>query len=141
MNNIIIDTNVFVSALMSRTGASYKLLNLIGTGQFEISVSVPLVLEYEDAAKRFMGSRIRLSEQDSDNVIDYICSAAHHHRVYYLWRPMLKDARDDMVLELAVSASCRFIVTYNLNDFKGVERFGINPITPKTFLETIGALP
>jgi predicted nucleic acid-binding protein len=64
MNRFVIDTNVFVSALMSRRRASFRLLELIGTGRFEISVLVPLVLEYEDAAKRWAGSKIALSSQD-----------------------------------------------------------------------------
>jgi putative PIN family toxin of toxin-antitoxin system len=141
MDKIVIDTNVFVAALMSRRGASFRLIELVGTGRFEISVSVPLVLEYEDAAKRWVGSRIALSEAEIDDVIDYMCAVAEHHKVYFLWRPIVKDPEDDMVLELAVGAQCSFIVTYNVKDFEGMELFGIEAITPKTFLEKIGALP
>lgn len=141
MDKIVIDTNVFVAALMSRRGASFRLIELVGTGRFEIGVSVPLVLEYEDAAKRWVGSRIALSEAEVDDVIDYVCAVAEHHKVYFLWRPTLKDPKDDMVLELAVGAQCSFIVTYNVRDFAGIEPFGIEAITPKTFLEKIGALP
>ncbi len=141
MTRIVIDTNVVVSALMSRRGASFRLLSLVGPGQFDISLSVPLVLEYEDAAKRWAGSRIALSEQDIDDVIDYLCAVADHHKVYFLWRPMLKDPKDDMVLELAAGAGCSLIVTHNVSDFQGVERFGIEAIPPQAFLERIGALP
>ncbi len=45
-----------------------------------------------------------------------------------------------MVLELAVGAGCRHIVTYNKRDFRGVERFGVEVITPKDLLEEIGEL-
>jgi hypothetical protein len=45
-----------------------------------------------------------------------------------------------MVLELAVTANCRYIITYNINDFKGIEKFGIKAITPKAFLEMVGEL-
>ena len=45
------------------------------------------------------------------------------------------------VLELAVVARCDYIITFNKRDFEGVERFGIEVIDPKTFLEKIGALP
>jgi putative PIN family toxin of toxin-antitoxin system len=140
MDNIVIDTNVLVAALMSRRGASFRLLELVGTGRFELGVSVPLVLEYEDAAKRWVGSRIALSEDEIDDVIDYICAVAEHHKVYFLWRPMLKDPKDDMVLELAAGAQCSYIVTYNVKDFERIEPFGIEAITPKMFLEKIGAL-
>ena len=58
-----------------------------------------------------------------------------------LWRPFLKDPKDDMVLELAVSAGCDIIVTYNKDDFKGVEQFGVRVMTAQEFLRAIGELP
>jgi putative PIN family toxin of toxin-antitoxin system len=137
---IVIDTNVFVAALRSRRGASYKLLTLIDSGKFAANVSVPLVLEYKDAAKRLI-DQIALTTRDMDHILDYICVVARHHAVFYLWRPFLKDLKDDMVLELAVSARCDFIVTYNQRDFEGVEQFGISVITLKEFLRKIGELP
>lgn len=45
--DVVIDTNVFVSALRSKNGASYKLITMVGKGRFDVNVSVPLVLEYE----------------------------------------------------------------------------------------------
>lgn len=137
---IVTDTNVLVAALRSSRGASHKLLMLINSGKFEINVSVPLVLEYEDAAKRFIGE-IPLTERDIDDILDYICAVANRKQIFYLWRPFLRDAKDDMVLELAVAASCDFIVTYNKKDFQGVERFGLEVVTLKEFLQEIGELP
>jgi predicted nucleic acid-binding protein len=136
---IAIDTNVLVSALLSRRGASYRLLSLIDSGKFGINVSVPLILEYEDAAKRLLGE-IPLGEQDIDDVIDYICHVAARWKVYYLWRPYLTDPKDDLVLELAVTAGCEFIVPYNKRHFRNVARFGIRVLTPREFLEEIGEL-
>jgi len=46
-----------------------------------------------------------------------------------------------MVLELAVSAGCQYIVTFNLRHFAGSEQFGIKIVTPREFLEQIGQLP
>jgi len=59
---------------------------------------------------------------------------------HFLWRPVLKDPKDDHVLELAVEASAQFIVTYNLRNFAGAEKFGIQVVTPKEFLKVIGEL-
>lgn len=134
---IVLDTNVIVSALRSRQGASYKLVMLVGQASFEINLSVPLALEYEDATKRLLG-QIALKEQDIDNILDYLYLMAHQCEVFYLWRPFLKDPKDDMVLELAVSAQCEFIVTYNRQDFEGIEQFGMEAITPAEFLAKIG---
>ena len=136
---IVIDTNVWVAALRSKRGASHRLISLIDSGKFEVNISVPLVLEYEEVAKRLVGE-IPLTERDIDDVLDYICKVAHHRKIYYLWRPFLSDPGDDRVLELAVTAECDFIVTFNQSDFQGIEQFGLAAITPQAFLRKIGAL-
>ncbi len=136
---IVIDTNVLVAALRSKRGASYKLISLLGDPRFQINVSVPLVLEYEKSAKRIV-RRGGLSARDIDDILDYVCTVARHRKVFYLWRPFLRDSNDDMVLEAAVAAGCKFIITYNSKDFRGVGQFGIKVLTPKEFLKKIGEL-
>jgi len=138
---IVIDTNVFVSALRSQYGASHKLLLLLDSGKFQINLSVPLVIEYEDACKRLVGKKTGLKASDIDNILDYVCSVANRRKVHYLWRPFLSDPKDDMILELALSAGCEIIVTYNKGDFIGVEQFGIRVLTAQEFLQEIGELP
>lgn len=138
---IVIDTDVFISALRSHQGASYKLLSLIGSEKFEINVSVALVLEYEYVAKRII-IEIALTESDIDDIIDYIRLVANIRKVFYLWRPILKDPNDDMVLELAAGANCDFIITFNKKDFRhqDLKPFGVKALTPKEFLQEIGEL-
>lgn len=138
MTSIIIDTNVFISALRSSAGTSFRLLSLIGTGAFDINISVPLILEYEAVAKRHTGLTITLSDTEVDDVIDYICSVAKAYQIYYLWRPQLKDPHDDMLVELAIAAQCQTILTFNLADFRNIEHFGIEAIKPGDFLARIG---
>ncbi len=113
---------------------------LLGGTKFETNISVPLILEYEDAAKRLLGE-IALTERDVDDILDYICQVANHWKVFYLWRPFLTDPKDEMVLELAVTARCDVIVTYNKANFRGVERFGLRVLTAREFLQEIGELP
>ncbi len=139
--SVVIDTNIIVSALRSRDGASFHLVSLLGeSDKFEINISVALVLEYEDAAKRLIG-QIPVTERAIDDLLDYICEIAHEQKIFFLWRPFLKDPNDDMVLELAVAAGCHFIVTYNKQDFKNLKPFGIKAISPAEFLAMIGELP
>ncbi|MBI3649971.1 MAG: PIN domain-containing protein [Acidobacteria bacterium] len=109
------------------------------SGKFEVNLSVPLVLEYEEVAKR-LSDQTRLSESDIEDILDYVCTNAIHRKISYLWRPLLCDAKDDMVLELAVAGECQFIVTFNHRDFAGAENFGIEVVTPKEFLQIIGEL-
>lgn len=137
---IVIDTNVFIAALRSKRGASYLLMTLLDSGKFGLSISVPLVFEYEDVAKRQLND-LALTEHEVNDILDYVCTLAAHQRIFYLWRPLLRDPKDDMVLEVAVAANCQYIVTFNVRDFVGSESFGVQAITPKVFLQQLGVIP
>ncbi|MGA9377835.1 MAG: putative toxin-antitoxin system toxin component, PIN family [Phormidium sp.] len=137
---IVIDTNVIVAGLRSRNGSAFRLLQLVGSEQFDIHLSVPVVLEYEEVLLRQLPN-LSISATDVQDLIDFYCSVATHHQIFFLWRPYLPDPKDDMILELAVKAGCDSVVTYNIRDFVGVDRFGLTVITPAAFLQSIGALP
>jgi putative PIN family toxin of toxin-antitoxin system len=131
---VVLDTNVLVSAFRSREGVAFRLVSLLRKGRFEISVSVPLVLEYEDVLLR----ATTLSEGAVLAVVRYLCSIAHRQKIFFLWRPSLPDPKNDMVLELAVASRASYIVTYNGKDFAAAERFGIQAVAPKVFLDILG---
>ncbi len=133
----VLDTNVLVAGLCSRSGASHRLLELMGTGRFEIAISVPLVLEYEDTLLR-QAETIGLEATDVTTVIDYVCSIGRRQDIYFLWRPLLRDPKDELVLELAVAANCDGIITFNTRAFAGADRFGLWLMTPRQFLTHIG---
>jgi len=134
---IVIDTNIIVSALRSKKGYSFNLLSIIDDERFKVFISIPVIIEYEDAIKRER-SNIKLKKFEIDNILDFICLIAEQRKIYYLWRPFLKDRKDDMFLELAVESGSDFIITFNKRDFEGIEKFGIKVITPKEFLKVIG---
>jgi len=113
---------------------------LLPSKKFSLNVSVPLVLEYEAVLKR-AGSGLIFTSSELDIVIDNICALANRHNVFYLWRPLLRDPGDDFILELAIKARCDYIVTYNKQDFEGVDAFGIQVVDAREFLEIIGELP
>ena len=133
---VVLDTSVVVAALRSRQGASFRLLTLLDAGWYEVALSVPLVFEYEDALARFAGSGL-YAQEDVDDFLDYICRIGYRQSIFFLWRPCLQDAKDDMVLELAVAAGCEGIVTHNQRDFAGAERLGIKIFPPKEFLRLL----
>lgn len=136
---MVVDTNVVVAGLRSRRGAAFQLLSQVGRGAFEIALSVPLVLEYEDALLRHADAT-RMGQADVDAVLDYFCKVAHLQQIFYLWRPFLPDPQDDFLLELAVAGRCRAIITYNLRDFVGAEKFGVSVLEPGPFLSGLGVL-
>ena len=137
---IVIDSNVIIAAQRSRRGASSKLMSLLGTGRFDIHVSVPLVLEYEEVLVR-EELHLGLNSQDVADLLDAICASAQHHQIHFLWRPFLRDEKDEMILELAVASNCDYLVTYNQRDFRGAEKFGIQVVDAREFLQVIGEIP
>jgi putative PIN family toxin of toxin-antitoxin system len=132
---VVLDTNVIVSAFRSRRGPAFRLVSAAGQGSFEISVSVPLVLEYEEVLRRSTA----LEEHEILDILRFLCSVANRQTIYFLWRPILPDPKDDMVLELAVASRSASIVTYNGRDFAAARKFGIEVMTPETFLGFVGA--
>ncbi len=135
---IVIDTNVFISALKSNQGASFKLIKLIEADIFDFYISVSLILEYEDVANR--DNIIKLKPKVVNDIINYICMEGIETKIFYLWRPFLTDPKDDFVLELAISSNADFIITHNKRDFLGTENFGVGILTPYEFLKLIGEL-
>jgi putative PIN family toxin of toxin-antitoxin system len=140
MDRIVIDTNVFISALISTKGASNKLIQLATERDFTVCLSVPLVVEYQAVGMRLQGTQILLPVEDIRGAVDSICTIGEHIEIYFRWRNILNDPDDEQVLELAINGNCKYIVTHNLRDFRGCERFGIDAITPKAFLQKIGAI-
>ena len=136
---IVMDSNVVLSALRSRRGASFKLLSIVGGDKFDINLSVPLVLEYEEIARRSRW-RGKPSWQFISDILDYLCLVGRQRRIHFLWRPRERDPKDDMVLEVAVAGSCDCIVTYNAKDFTEARSLGVGVMTAKEFLGMIGEL-
>jgi putative PIN family toxin of toxin-antitoxin system len=137
---VVIDTNVIIAGLRSRRGSSFRLLTLVGTEQFDMHLSVPLLLEYEEVLLRELPN-LYLSREEVDELIDFYCAVGVTHEIFFLWRPFLPDTKDEMVLEIAVKARCQIIITHNTRDFVGVEQFGLNVLGPSEFLRLIGNLP
>lgn len=133
----VLDTNVLVAAIRSRRGAAFTLLSLVGKGLFDVVLSVPLALEYEDALLRH-AAEAGLTNADVEALVDYLCKVGIHQPVFFLWRPLLPDPKDDMVVEAAVAGGCGFIVTFNVRDFSPAAGLAIDVVTPGQFLSHLG---
>lgn len=129
---LILDTSIMVAAIHSDSGASRRLLVGALAGQFRLLVSTSLLIEYEAVMTRPVHlAASSLSEADVAALLDSVAGIAEPVRLSFLWRPQLRDADDDMVLEAAVNGSADAIVTFNIRDFEGpCARFGIAILTP-----------
>jgi len=137
MTRVVFDTSVLVAATRSRSGASFTLVQSIPSQQFEICLSVALYLEWQDVLTRPEHLLPGLTVADVLEFVRFLGSVARLQPIYFLWRPYLPDPADDMILELALAAGCRYIVTHNVRHFAGSDKLGIEPITPGAFMKLL----
>lgn len=135
--NIVLDTNVLVSAFRSRRGASSRLLGLIERDIFQLHISVPIFFEYEAKLRE----RTNLSEQAITSVLAFIYKKSERHIIYFRLRPSLPDAGDEMLLELAVKSRCDAVISYNKKHLKPLAEYGIQVFDAREFLDHLGVLP
>ena len=129
----VLDTNVIVAALRSSSGASFQVLHAADRGEFEFALSVPLLAEYDDVTQR-PESGIEIEPAAIDAIIRRLAAIAYKQPIYYLWRPVLPDAKDDMILELALAATASHIVTFNRKHLQRAEEYGIKVSSPADFI-------
>lgn len=134
---VVLDTNVIIAAFRSRRGSSYRLLELLAAGKFEICLSVPVMLEYEEVSKRLAGENA-LPAAQIDHVLNHLCEMAHRTKVHFRWSSHLPDPDDDMILEAAVAGGCQYIVTFNVRHFRAAAQFGLRVRTPRQFIMEAG---
>ncbi len=116
---LVIDTCVFVSALLSKEGASREVLRRCLKNEYSIRMGTTLYLEYESLLTRDdLFKECILSKSDREKLLNAFLSVCGWVNVYYLWRPNLRDEADNHLIELAVAGGCDAIITHNVKDFK-----------------------
>ncbi|MHB1591468.1 MAG: putative toxin-antitoxin system toxin component, PIN family [Sulfuricella sp.] len=138
---IILDTSVLVSAVRSRNGASYQLLSMLPSRDFEIALTVALYTEWQAVLTRPEHLPPGVTVDATLRFLRYLASIAYLQDVHFLWRPFLRDPDDDMVLECAVASGSQFIVTHNMKDFRRVEELKVQAIKPADFLRLLRSRP
>ena len=114
----MLDTDVIVAAMRSPSGASAAILRAARQG-LPVLLSVPMALEYE-AVCRQEEHRLAadLSDRQAEIFVTALIAMAEPVDRYFLWRPQLRDAGNEMVLETAVNGNAHAIVTFNLRHFQ-----------------------
>ena len=110
---------------------------MIPSRSFEVCLSISLYVEWMAVLTREQNLLPGTSVQTTLGFLRRLASFARLQDIHYLWRPFLHDPDDDMVLELAFAADCKYIVTHNLADFRGSDKLGIAAVSPGDFLEQL----
>jgi putative PIN family toxin of toxin-antitoxin system len=138
-DRVVFDTTVLIAALRSDRGASRVLLRQALRDQFTLLASVPLMIEYEAVATRPEHLEAAgLSNEDVQTVLDALATVIEPVRLAFLWRPVLPDVDDDMVLETAVNGQADMLVTVNRRDFEpAVGMFTVQIVSPAEALRRL----
>ena len=129
---LVLDTNVLVAAFRSDRGASRQLLLAALDQRLVLLASVPLMLEYEAVLTRAEQlARTGLTVEETNAVLDALAEVIEPVLLRFLWRPMLRDPADEMVLETAVNRRADCLVTFNTGRLSEAPRsFGIRVTAP-----------
>ena len=136
---IVLDTSIVVAAMRSTTGASAALLMRARKGKVTLLANVALALEYEAACRRAEHAvAAGLTASEVGTFVDAVLAMVEPVESYFMWRPLLRDPADEMVVEAAVNGRASAIVTFNQRDFDVVPRqFGIEVPRPAAVLRRI----
>ena len=120
-----------VAALRSDRGASRALLIGALVRQHQLLLSVPLMIQYESAMTRPEHLKAAgLSSREVGAILDAVAVVGEPIRVSYLWRPLLPDPSDEMVLEAAVNGRADMLVTINRRHFEPARTFAVGLRSP-----------
>ena len=109
---LVLDTNMFVSALLGPHGASRALLRACLLRRYEALMGTTLFLDYEAVmARETLCTICHLTREEREALLDAFLSVCHWQKVYYAWRPNLSDEADNHLVELAVAGGATAIMT------------------------------
>ena len=133
---IVVDTNVFVGACLGK-GPSSVVIEGCLTGRFVPLMGAALLAEYEDVLGRpKLFETCRLSKAEREELLNILLASCRWTRIYFGWRPNLRDEGDNHLVELAVAGGADTIVTHNIRHLRAMElKFpGLAVATPAQLL-------
>jgi len=140
----LIDTNVWVSALINPHGFPAKTRDAWLAGRYKIIVSKPLLEELEDVLYRpRIQQRFGVTEAQVEELLLLITEKATPVEISGELH-LCRDARDDMVLETAIVGGAQYIVsrdediTRDLELLEQLQKRGIKAVTVSRFLAEVG---
>lgn len=137
---VVVDTSVFVSALLGRGGASRDVLRSCLEGRATPLMGTALFAEYESLLSRsslFAGSPLSPGEREA--LLNAFLSVCRWVTIYFSWRPNLADESDNHLIELAVAGGAAVVVTKNVKDFRRAELSfaGLRILKPEELLKEV----
>jgi putative PIN family toxin of toxin-antitoxin system len=119
---IVVDTNVFIGAIISSQGLNRQLIRRCLLGEYQPLMGTTLFSEYESVIERAdIITRCPLDRTEVFDLLAAFLNVCGWVNIYYSWRPNLRDEGDNHIIELAVAGNAKIVATNNIKDFKGAE--------------------
>jgi uncharacterized protein len=134
MQKLVIDTNVFVSALIQRNYPYLILNELFVTEKIKLCVSDDLLQEYYSVLNRKKFARY----PDFHNKSEVLIADIEGKSLKFFPKRKLKiisDKDDNKLLELTTESKANFLITGNTNDFTMKKYKRTKIVTPKEYWE------
>lgn len=129
--NIVLDTNVLVSGLLSPFGPCGEILRMISSAELTLSFDARIITEYKEVLIR---PKFKFEKDKIDVLLDHV----EHRGVTVASSPLpqsLPDIDAEPFLEVAVAAKAVCIVTGNHIHFPPHLCLGVNIFSPGDFLK------
>lgn len=134
---IVVDTSVFVSAVIGKTGPSREVIRNCLKQEYLPLMANSLFAEYESLITRDEIINLSpLTREEIELLLASFMNVSKWTFIYYIWRPNLKDEADNHLIELALAGNASYIITNNIKDFRNSELLfpHLSIITPEVFL-------
>ena len=139
MEKIVIDTNVFISALLGKEGSySRWIIGAVFDRKFLPLMGDALFNEYWDIlTKDALFERCPFDREERMEFFASFLNCCQWTKIYFKWRPNLKDEGDNHIIELALAGGAQIIITKNIKDLvSGELKFsGLEVVPPEIFVK------
>ena len=134
MQKVVIDTNILISALITRSYPYYIIFDLFLEQKVQLCISDDLLQEYYEVLNRPKFARYLDFINKAESLLANIeLRAAKYSPTIKLL--IISDIDDNMLLELAHESEADFLITGNTNDFTMASYEQTKIVTPKDYWE------
>jgi len=127
---IVLDTNVFVSGLLTPFGSSGEIVRMIAAGKLILQYDSRILLEYKEVLYR---PKFQFNREDIDLLFDYITMNGQIVSTSPS-KKSLPDPDDEPFLEVAIGGEAECLVTGNKVHYPRQFREGIKILSPSEFI-------
>jgi len=136
---IVLDSNVLVSAFISKPGHSAKIIDLISIfEENQLILSEPILNEFKDVLSREeVKTRFHYSTHDIEIFAKSIRDTSTAVKIKSNFKVIKEDPKDDVVLNTAYDGKAEYIVSGD-HHLQNLKRFkGIKIVNPKQMMKII----